>query len=410
MTNLGTLIAQQLAERATIQSALVMASGLGFATLHKAPSKKKKVAPGETKNEASDEINAVNNPGSKFQPTIKKAACDYMLGALSNSLISSRIVQLDVPTGREDIIRKFQQLDPKQLKNPLIKPAVKDEPALQVDFVLAPIDGADALRRGESGSVSIAAVGPAGSFPFLHTSDEFFVVAVGAGRLNNRLQKALTNNYSNPVVTKVEPLNTFVGGSFKLIDLVLEMQPQIPPPVMALMFEGTYERFIPRITPWCRRRRLTGSSFAAALATFDGKLSCAAFVTRLPQLIQCAIAAKGLGGRLFAVPLTKVPAENGPKGASKHDLVNVVKGRILKESDLFVQDRHVVVACTSVSEVCALDRIRFTTPTHAKTNSISISVSPNRVTRQSDTIALKDTLVFDVMGPNVREVTEVLPI
>lgn len=350
----GSQLASHILTRATIQTAVALATALGTAT-----SKRGKAI---------------------YYAWFKKKASELMLGSLLPSLINMDIVEIDLSgkDKRSETARFKKNRKELATKDPLLKFAhsLEDDDEWHVDLVLSPLDGANALREGASGSVSSAAGGKRGCFKMRHgAANEYFVIALGKSILDAEMSTAL-EPYEARVVKKTEALSQFLRR-YRLIDDVLKvLQRADVPPVVALTSEGPYKGWTPTIKSWHRKRWLEGSVVASALAVFTGKVPCAMFASRRSQVMQAAIAAKGLGGRLYAIPLCK------PK--------TVKEGNILRADD-FVRGDNAVLCCTSVSEVCVLDRVRFGFDQTAKTDSIIVSLATGRITRQSDMLDLNRT-------------------
>ena len=78
-----------------------------------------------------------------------------------------------------------------------------------------------------------------------------------------------------------------------------------------------------------------------------------------------------------------------------------MKGRILRETD-FVSGNNAVLCCTSVSEVCVLDRVRFGFDGTAVTDTIIVSLATGKVTRQNDTLQLGRANMRDPNGEEIE--------
>jgi len=366
------LIAAQLAEQATIQTAIVMASTLGLA--------------GQL-------------PG--YAKTLRGLASECMLGVFKNPSLHATLACNDVTS--------FEQREIGNTKNALFR----------VDCATTPLDGHDSLWKGESGSVSIAAVGEPGCFNKANTyalDQEFFVVAIGAQRLNDDL-KGATGIFQNNPPEADTPIKHFVEGvdqnddyeGVEAINSLLKPEdsdaPQQPvigktPPVVAVMFEDPFNKMDLTTKGTCRRRILHGSAFAAALAAFDGKISCSVFVTRRPQLHQVAIAAIGMGGQIFAVPLSSKDSNKGDNLENKK-----LVGSTWLTADDFVgwdkksgKETEVLVSATSISEVCALDRVRYSSPNLARTDTITISLPHRTVVRRRSDVVLDENNMLNAKG------------
>lgn len=256
----GTQLTAHVATRATIQTAVILASGLGT-------------------NE------------SKKSPTFRNAACELLFGALRTDLPNMNIFELDELTQDKKHIRGFDDWKTANRNADDLAKEVMKHDDLKVDLALTPVDGADAVREGVSGSVSAVAAGPPGCFVRPRNVSAYFAVAIGAKQLDEAMTKRLAE-YDSFLIPNTRPLlANFVGATFKLIDTAVGAHQSVPP-VVAIMLEGDrYKTWHPVIESWHRQRRLQGSAVAAALAAFLGKVPYAIFVARLPQMIQAAVAA-----------------------------------------------------------------------------------------------------------------------
>lgn len=364
--HLGVQIASHLLARSTIQTAVVMSAGLGT--------------------------------GKGYGNKYRHAACELQLGAL----------RLGKPVLDIELIEVYESESSSRYKNDFTNwfkktwdakhPYFQDRDELKVDLVLTPIDGAKALWKGESGSVSVAAAAPRGTDgkpSFCKPSKEatgYLVIAVGP-------EQADDPNLDEYLAIDKKMSLTDLGNEFALLQRILKQAPPEKRHVLGLMVDP-YEKFMPPLPPMQCIRRLQGSAVAAALAAFCGKLPWSVFFSRLPQLMQASVAARGLKGRLYAIPLRDENELNSEKQKDGYNHVKVLPGRIFNETD-FVKSENAVVCCSSISEVCVLDRVRFETDGTAITDTLTVSLVSHRATRQSDRVPLDSKM----RGPDGQEVT-----
>jgi hypothetical protein len=374
----GVQLASHFVARSTVQTAIIMASGLGV-------------------------------DDARRTPKFKNAAWEVQLGALRTDLLDMKLFDLPVPTQQARFIKNFAKWQEKSIRtSPLHKLICTDSSLkLQVDLVLAPIDGAEALRLGISGSVSVAAAGIRDEC-FVNPrpdADAYFVVAIGGKRLDSATEALLDAKYGTFKINKAKKLDGFIGKEgFNLINDLMARHPEVPP-VIAMMFEGPYASWSPPIDHWHRRRRLQGSAVAAALTAYIGKVPYAMFVSRPPQVMQAAIAARGLGGRLYAIPLTerKVLKPKSAKSKKPNPMagVYVEPGIVLRESQFITEDKNAILCCTSISEVCAFERVRFGFDGTVVTDTLTISAT-GRTARRIETFPLSYANMRDPDGHEIQ--------
>jgi hypothetical protein len=376
--HLGVQLASYLLSRATIQTAVVLAAGLG--------TKQKK--------------------DKKY----RHAACELQLGALrlEHPVLDMSLEHVYETEAHSRHKRSFKNWFKRSLKSHGLRKSPKPDDwgfagrnDLEVDLVLTPIDGAGALWDGESGSVSVAAVAARrtdGKEAFLNPCPEatgFLAIAVGPqhAKLLEPVDKVLEEIGKSLEGKSLNDLQ----NAFPLLETIVVQLKTLTHPVLGVMFDP-YEKFKPQgLDAMQCLRRLQGSAFAAALAAFVKKVPYSIFFSRLPQMFQAAIAARGTGGRLYAIPLVdKSSGERMPD--YRH--VKVPVGKVVRETDL-LKTTNAVVVCTSISEICVLDRVRFSDEGIATTDSIAISLLSGRTSRQVDQVPLD----WIMRGPDGGEAT-----
>lgn len=375
-SHLGVQLASYLLSRATIQTAVVMSTGLGTR--------------------------------QKFDKSYRHAACELQLGALrlNPPLLDMRLVEVYETEANSPYQTEFTNW----FRNPLKSNAhyFKDRDDLRVDLVLTPIDGAKALWNGESGSVSVAAAAPRGTEgkeSFCNPCKE------ASGYLVIALSPEQSKSFPDEEFEVEEQSLPQLKGEFPLLQRILAHAPN-QNRALGVMFDA-YEKFVPQLPPMQSVRRLQGSAVAAALAAFCGKLPYSIFFSRLPQLMQASVAARGLKGRLYAIPLrdekdrktkARQSAEALPQGSKKtksatFDHVKVLASKAFTETD-FVKSQNAVVACTSISEICVLDRVRFMSDGTAVSDTLTVSIVSGRTSRQTDHVPPD----WSMRGPDGEEV------
>lgn len=386
--NKGIQMASAVLARSTVQTAIVLASGLGCA-----------------------------EQSRRTRGTLQQAAADMMLGALQFGVLHPNIVALDVENTkrRKAFTTRFDAWH--VAHSPLVA-GLKDDwscktenrnfaDSLKVDLVLTPLDGAEVLRRGRSGSVSAAAAGSKDSFS-LRDDPAYFVIAVGPERVE--AVSSILSAYESYSLPTDEPLLVnFVGGAFQLINELVAASGDVVP-VVGITLGGAYEEWDPSIKHWHRRRRLEGSALAAALAAYEGKVPYSIFVSRPPQVMQAALAAQGLGGRLFALPLSMPVKKSDYKKVkvkrqsdeTVESGITVPSTKILRETDFVRADANAVLCVSSVSEVCVYDRVRFGFDNTAECHTIIISLSTGKITRQHDKLKLETANMRDPEGGEIN--------
>ena len=371
--HLGIQIASHILTRSTIQTAVVMASGLGTQQ---------------------------GNAGKRY----RHAACDLQLGALciESPLVNMQSIELhEIKSGethKKRYTKRFEDLCESH------EAFFKGRDDLRVDLVLTPIDGARALQDGESGSLSVAAAAPSGTdqnpaFGDPHKeATGYLVIAVGPDQAKNLNSEELKLTIGAKSLTELH-------GKFELLLQILKQVSIEVHHALGVMFDP-YQDFMPLQSDEMQSlRHLHGSSVAAALAAFCGKLPCTVFFSRLPQLQQCSIAALGLHGRLYAIPLRekkvhrkrKPESMNGQTEKPNYDYVDVLPG--IFEAKHFVNSPDAILCCTSISEICVLDRVRFESPTTADSNTLIVRLG-DRTARQTDVVRLD----VSMRGPLGKEI------
>src|SRR5436190_7550782 len=234
--HLGVQIASYLLARSTIQTAVVTSTGLGL------------------------------NFG--YADTFRHAACELQLGGLrlDPPVLDMSLFMIDEK--KSDSYKKKFDGWSKNIGERFAY--LRDRQDLQVDLVLTPIDGATALKDGESGSVSVAAAAPRATLElpsFCNPAENatgYLVIAVGPEQV-----KALNLGDDKLEINESSLADVF-KGKFPLLKTILERDASGAEAddllVLGLMFDGTYDGFKPDLPKMQSRRCLTGSAVAAALA------------------------------------------------------------------------------------------------------------------------------------------------
>lgn len=351
----GIQQASYFAARATIQTATVIASALGFS--------------------------------GKNAPTFRNAAYELMIGELRRTPLNLKVV--DVATERSQPV------------------ALGTGTGEEIHLVLTPLDGAEALRDGSSGSMTAVAAATREGFRFPDVSATgYFVVAIGPERVNG-IDGILDRYKLLPAGSGGKSLRLLFGPyergedatqKCSLIDDIVghqtsgqhvDVQPLLAVTQLPKM------NWRPLVKHWHRHRRLRGSALAAALAAFTGRVPYAVAISLRPQLIQMAIAARALGGRLLAIPI------DGPDQPEKPDQLQVVGRETLTEADLVTANNGVLV-CTSISEICVMSRVRFGFDFTARADTLIASISTSRLTQQTDELHLGRANFRDPNGNDVN--------
>jgi len=234
----------------------------------------------------------------------------------------------------------------------------------KVDVVLTPIDGANALREGRSGALSVIAAGRPGCFVGSEFADKvpvapsFLLLAISGEAWTPAMRKRLQpfHRNSKPIVCdKNQDIDAFLTG-YRPVDSVIDaLKKGGQEPIIGLNFESANCRgWTPSIKGPYMGRRLEGSAFSACLGAFLNKVSATICVARRTHVKQIAVAARATGGRMWAIPLHE---ERAKKPNFKN--VKVKEGSKVRHEDDFVGDTNVVCVCSSISEVCVQDRVRF---------------------------------------------------
>lgn len=346
MSSFGVQRAASILSRASIQTAVVMSTGLGT--------------------------------GQRSAKNYRHAARELQLGALrlEPRILDMQLVELYESETNSEHKKQFNdQMGPQNPQSNL--PCI--------DLVLTPIDGAGALKTGESGSVSVAAAALSDitKKPFCNPCNDatgFLVIALGPEE---------TKSFGVDKV-EIEAETLFqLQVEFPLLRRIL--LPHQSRHALGVMFDA-YPKFFPKLSDMQSIRRLQGSAVAAALAAFCGKLPYSVFFARLPQVIQASVAAKGLKCRLYAIPLydptDRLVSNRDTDTPKTLENVHVVAGEAFTESK-FVNTNDAVVTCTSISEVCVLDRVRFASDGTAEANTLTVSLVKDgngSTTRQIDCV------------------------
>jgi hypothetical protein len=393
----GVQLAVSQLLRSTTQTAIVLGAGMGW---------------------EPPAVPALGNPSSAGEsPESEKRfrwhAANEMLGVLRASLNSMPIFKIGLIDEQfsENTCSKFKR-DNRQHPDPQLSEAtsfIRSRSELAVDLVLTPIDGATSLSKGASGSVSVAAAGEPGCF--VENPDKKCPTYLTIAIPRHSMQKNGVREYLGTLK------NTYDGKSveevlqdYKSLEKIVKMMraPGVPP-VIAVTLKPSRrakakpcgehtkssretpsrkdKNFLLKMKTWHTQRVLDGSVVATGLAAFCEKVDCSLFISRWPQLIQIAIAAKSLGGEIVALPLKK------DRGVTR-----IASGNLLQKANILKEGKKAILCATSISEVCVLDRVRFHRNGTATTDSIIVSSATGRVTRQVDTFILKTAHARDPAG------------
>jgi hypothetical protein len=315
-----------------------------------------------------------------------------MLGVLRASLIGVKIVEMGITNDNlsKSVQKEFEEWqrneiypDPSLIH---IAKELRDEDKLKVDLVLTPIDGANSLATGASGSLSVAAAGESGCFAA--KSDDvitaYLTIAVPKHSMETDIVDFVSTVENTHGGTPVKDVLENFTELEHIVSLLLKTHGV--PPIVAITLEGIFKDHKVSMKTWHRQRILEGSVVANGLAAFLDRVDCSVFITRWPQLIQVAIAARGLGGEIIAIPLKDR---------------EVASGSLLRAEDLVLK-ANAVLCATSISEVCVLDRVRFHPEGSVKTDSITVSLATGRIIRQADTFSLEHANARDRSGIEVK--------
>lgn len=322
--------------------------------------------------------------------TYRGWAAEYLLGYMKSMTLDLSVLHLDENAGRVgDALNEYNEWRNDKATGRAWLNRVNSIEDLALTSVLVPLDGAEALRHGESGSIVSIAAGPAGTFvgnhfesnfgeehidrPGVRPEQHYFVVVVGPLALSGPMRSGL-NQWDNPTGLVLDNDEMGVEQFCFESELISAITEQIRREQRLPIVSMVWSRTIPDY--WSRSRdervatrQLSGSSLASMLAALTDKTDLSVCVARKAQVIQASVAARAIGGRLYAVPFIN------------QDFV-IPKGAIMRREGDFVTGEHALLCCTSVSEVCIVDRVRQLRAQYV------VSSSSHRVSTDSFSISL----------------------
>lgn len=324
---------------------------------------------------------------------IRQQATRCMLGALRGVCLNSHIKLLDsYEGGARDAFDQYMSMKTNKKRVPATPPDNQIIPSLEADLIVTPIDGASALRDGRSGSLSIIAFGDPGSFAIgeqgggvdlQEWKKSFFLISLGREVLSilnmNEQDLAATAKTLAGKTTSDMSLDSYLTAHDGIINIVMRGLHQAGKyaPTIGSTIEGanTFGPWKPALhipTPHVNRN-LPGSAVACCIAAQLGKVSIGMCLGRTTQTYQAAVAARSLGGLLLAIPVRPSQLPRGRKAALNHntnttDRTNnnpspsplICLDKPIRNAHDLVPGNHAGLIMTSISEVCIMDRVRFT--------------------------------------------------
>jgi hypothetical protein len=258
-------------------------------------------------------------------------------------------------------------------------PALKRSPDFNVELVLVPLDGAHALREGQSGALSLIGAAREGSFvgkrgkdvegqPFKDHGGQpiaecYLAIVVGNDALPSQPPPL-------PAVRHAADVWKWLQDEGVLQDLVEYVKPKIHIPVFATiqtpaMYLGPHVSL-----SGCTVRLLSGSTVGGALAALRNNVSAAICICWRPQIKLIALAATALQGSLYCVPIEQTRSKKTePFG------YRVVPGTPWRRETDFVRGDNGILISSSISEVCFQDRVRFIGSDRASVNTLVVSLA-----------------------------------
>lgn len=342
-----------------------------------------------------------------------------LFGALRAAFLDVNLCYLDEDTG--EVHKEWERYrawrsDPRNhARNPL--QGISDA---KLDAVFVPLDGANALRKGRDGSLSVIAVGFPHCFvqkTFKDNAEEkpqdlgarpsptYFVVVVGHDAVTGAVEQALASiDNSKPVSgASAVGIDEFLRTNRLLDKLVQALAKDRHEPTLAILLNGDpYRRWVPPIGPHYMGRHLHGSSVAAALAALRGRVPISVFAARLPAAIQIAVATRGLSGRMYAFPIV----EDRRQRPMHIRHVTVPPRAIVRTEKDFVEDKNVVLVSTSITEICAQDRVRYLSSFHVSINTLIVSLATKALRDITHSLDLSRTTFRDHDGNEVPAIDE----
>jgi hypothetical protein len=330
-----------------------------------------------------------SNPEVKA-PTFREKGARSIFGVMRTLLLDLRIMLLDKDAGGvgEAKTRYDNWRSSRDGQDHLAM--VCGIKQTKLDAIVVPVDGAEVLRDGRSGALSIIAAGRPPSDAEADDGcfrlrcgrgfDSFFIVLVGPDALTSAMMKRL-EPFEDGLRREKEgsEWSEFFSETPLLSEIVQALrESQFASVGFAISGESFQGWKLSPINgePLCMRRILDGSAVSAALAALRGKVPASACVARRAQAFQIAVAVRALGGRMYAMPLRE-ERQSGIMRATAHG------ERWLRASD-FANDTNGVLVCTSITEICVLDRVRFGGEWHVTTDTLvaSIATRSSREIRQ----------------------------
>jgi hypothetical protein len=322
-------------------------------------------------------------------------AAQALYGSLAGSILPVTIADADYnwqPNGVPEEKRRWFNA-----KRETSRPALYDKRDLETELVVVGLDGANALREGHSGALSLIGAAPPKSFVRERFDDGepvagcYLAMVLGKSALK---EEPLELPMSQPSAAAPEVCRWLEEQHMgeRLIEYIGD---KVSVPVIALV-NATNERQEPRIPlKGCMVRRLDGSTVGAALAALRNKVSATVCVCWTPQIKLIALATLGLQGALYCVPLL---GDMFPH--------SVPTNPVLRKAEDFISSRNGVLVSSSISEVCFQDRVRFIGRHRVSVNTLVVSLASHSIRDVTQDLDLDEATFYDFEGNEVNAAEE----
>ena len=301
-----------------------------------------------------------------YRPTVEEMAQCFQLGYLAHSYVRGRVVHRDTRDqtnkAKKELWRQFF-VDAEA--GTFGRAAERTDAAFDLDVVVSPVDGARALAKGRnSGSISLIAGGPRGSFPLAeknHAKHSHFLLFTLGPQLVSR-GGVTSKDFQR---RRGESLTGFIS---RLLEHLGKSVIKKPLPSLATNYNDpsySIREVVPLLRLHGRTHASVGSSVAPAIAAFYRPLAIDAYVglARWTQVVLVAVAAQARGGGVIAIPLE----ETEPHQFELHP-----DHRVYRREHFVKADHDVFLVATSVTENQVLQGPRFQGPLLISTNSLCV--------------------------------------
>ena len=334
----------------------------------------------------------------QLAPTFRTWAAQSMFAALLDSVLPCTLNEFDdYGHGGSGAARLKKEFVKK--RDMLHLPATLPE-EFHIEVVLVPLDGANALREGRSGALSLIGAARRGCFIGNHfvngaertaVGDCYLAIVVGKGAL---AEERPLNLALKPQRASATEVCAWLRKQELLQVLVRYVRSNVHEPVIGVTYPPDWNQKNRFPLQGCMVRLLEGSTVGAALAALRNKVPAIVCVSRRPQVKLIALATIALQGSLFCVPLEECKDK---KGAEFHVPQEVLARH---ETDFVRKDNGILIS-SSISEVCFQDRVRFIDQNRVSVNTLIVSLASRSLRDITQELDLGSATFRDPLGKRV---------